>query len=94
MNQEFLNELKASGYVHTPLPLHFERSFEATLEDKEILKRRVLWHDGEESAFTYTGPGEMFLAEGKKEISTLKSSKTENILIQKVKSILKFLKLC
>ena len=62
MNQRFEEELRASAYVHLPLPLHQERSLEARIENKPVLERRVLWQDGSLSAWQAEDMGKISLA--------------------------------
>ncbi len=64
MNQNFMKDLLASGYVHAPLALHPENSLEAVLPNKEVLARKSIWYNGSESDFIHNGTGKMFLAEG------------------------------
>ena len=56
MKDSFLQELKESGYLHFPLPLHRERSLEAERQKKEVLKARWLWcgKEGEEKETYFT----------------------------------------
>ena len=39
----FLEEVRQSGYVHSPLPLHPERGLESTFGAKRILSSRILF---------------------------------------------------
>lgn len=64
MNREFMREVEASGYIHRPLPLHPERSLEAELANKQVLKRKSIWHNGTECDFIHSGVGNMYLAQG------------------------------
>lgn len=43
LKQEFLQELQDSLYVHRPLPLHRERSLEASFPKKKVLASRLLY---------------------------------------------------
>ncbi|MBQ2668459.1 MAG: glycoside hydrolase family 9 protein [Clostridia bacterium] len=47
MNKEFLRELMETGYVHSPLPLHEERSLHAEQQKKPVTASRVIWNGGE-----------------------------------------------
>ncbi|MBP3704210.1 MAG: glycoside hydrolase family 9 protein, partial [Clostridia bacterium] len=47
MREEFRRELIETGYVHSPLPLHEERSLHTEQLSKPVLARRVLWNGGE-----------------------------------------------
>lgn len=47
MKKEFKQELIQTGYIHSPLPLHQERSLEAERAKKEVLKSRPIWTDSE-----------------------------------------------
>lgn len=63
MLETFRKELIESGYVHSPLPLHRERSLEAERERKPVLKRRAVWKNG--SALpVQSGIGRMEIVEG------------------------------
>lgn len=42
MQQEFLQELQDSLYIHRPLPIHAERSVEAGFAGKKVLQRRAI----------------------------------------------------
>lgn len=46
MNQEFRQELQRSLYIHRPLPLHEERSREASFPAKEVLSATALYTNG------------------------------------------------
>lgn len=50
MREEFLQELQESLYLHRPLPLHEERSLEASFPDKKVLLSKVLYGDGKRIA--------------------------------------------
>ena len=43
MHEEFLRELQESLYLHRPLPLHRERSLEASFPRKKLLASRILF---------------------------------------------------
>lgn len=43
MLKEFCEELIQTGYIHSPLPLHQERSLEAQRAEKEVMARRIIW---------------------------------------------------
>lgn len=58
MKDSFLQELINTGYVHSPLPLHQERSLEAERAAKEVLKKKDIWKDGDEMPLR-TGNGKM-----------------------------------
>ncbi len=58
MLETFRKELVQSGYIHSPLPLHRERSLEAEREKKEVLKRKAVWKEGPYSP-VQSGIGEM-----------------------------------
>ena len=58
MKETFRNELIATGYIHSPLPLHEERSLLAEQLKKPVLEKRVLWNGGE-GAPVHTGIGTM-----------------------------------
>ena len=63
MDGEFEKELRESGYIHRPLPLHRERSLEERLKQKEILESRPLWEAGSGCDFICREQGEAFRAE-------------------------------
>ena len=44
MLETFREELIQTGYIHSPLPLHPERSLEAEQAAKEVLERRIIWN--------------------------------------------------
>lgn len=44
----FREELIRTGYIHSPLPLHQERSLEAERAKKKILNRKILWNGEQE----------------------------------------------
>lgn len=46
MREEFLRELQNSLYLHRPLPLHEECSFEAKFPEKEVTHSLVLYGEG------------------------------------------------
>ncbi len=50
LKQEFAQELQDSLYVHRPLPLHRERSLEASFPQKKVLASRVLYGREEQAA--------------------------------------------
>lgn len=58
MRQEFKEELIRTGYIHSPLPLHAERSLEAERTRKKVLQRKTLW-DGEGICPKLSGIGVM-----------------------------------
>ena len=58
MREIFRRELIQTGYVHSPLPLHQEKSLEAEREGKEIVRRRIIW-DGGENMPSHSGIGTM-----------------------------------
>lgn len=64
MREAFRKELEASGYVHSPLPLHQERSLEAEREKKEVKDRRKIW-DGTQKMPELLGIGALSLQENK-----------------------------
>lgn len=66
MREAFLNELKASGFVHRPLPLHREKSLEAAMAEKKVLKEKTVYPG--EAKLTVTGVGTM--EEGRDEEGT------------------------
>ena len=43
MKETFRKELIQTGYVHSPLPLHQEKSLEREREEKPILAKKVIW---------------------------------------------------
>lgn len=45
MQESFRRELIKTGYVHSPLPLHQERSLEAERERKTVLKKKSIWNE-------------------------------------------------
>lgn len=49
MRETFREELMGTGYIHSPLPLHRERSLEAHQAAKEVLERKSIW-DGADPA--------------------------------------------
>lgn len=56
MNREFLQELRDSLYVHRPLPLHPERSLEASFPGKKVLASKILY-DGRTAVSRPQGSG-------------------------------------
>lgn len=58
MKAEFKRELLASGYVHSPLPLHEEHSLETEELNKPVIARHVLW-DGGANPPQHSGIGKM-----------------------------------
>ena len=58
MRKTFCRELIQTGYIHSPLPLHQERSLEAEQAQKDIVKRRTIWNGGEEMP-SHSGIGTM-----------------------------------
>ena len=58
MKDSFRKELLESGYVHSPLPLHEEKSLHTEQLKKPVLKKRVLWN-GETELPQHEGIGEM-----------------------------------
>lgn len=58
MRETFRNELIRTGYLHSPLPLHKERSLEAEREKKEVLFFREIWN-GSENMPEHLGIGTM-----------------------------------
>lgn len=50
MREEFLRELQDSLYLHRPLPLHEERSLEASFPNKKVITSRVLYGKDEMAA--------------------------------------------
>lgn len=65
MQREFLKELEQTGYVHSPLPLHYEKSLEAGLEKKAVLKEKSIWKNGTLEKITQLGSAAVTLEEGK-----------------------------
>ena len=63
MNREFLKDLSDSGFIHKPLPLHPEKSLEATLENKEVLKSKTIWKNGNLDGVTQSGSATLGLSE-------------------------------
>lgn len=63
MQDQFREELIRTGYIHSPLPLHQERSLEAERARKKVLKSRILW-DGEENMPSQSGIGTISRTEG------------------------------
>lgn len=63
MVETFRKELIESGYIHSPLPLHRERSLEAEREKKAVLKRKTIWKEAG-CAPVQSGIGGMEIAEG------------------------------
>lgn len=51
MRELFRDELVRSGYLHTPLPLHREKSLESECAKKEVLSRRLLVQNGQDMPF-------------------------------------------
>lgn len=47
MLESFKQELIQTGYVHSPLPLHQEKSLEAERAAKKVLNRRSVWTKGD-----------------------------------------------
>ena len=56
MHSEFLQELRDSLYIHRPLPLHPERSLEASFPRKKVLRSKPLY-DGQTSVSPPRGNG-------------------------------------
>ena len=56
MKETFRKELIVSGYVHSPLPLHQEKSLEREREEKPALARKVIW-DGTQKLPEHSGRG-------------------------------------
>ena len=50
MREEFQRELRESLYIHRPLPLHQERSLEASFPAKRVLASKVLYGGGSAAA--------------------------------------------
>lgn len=58
MRETFRRELIQTGYVHSPLPLHQEKSLETERAGKDIVRRRDIWN-GEERMPAHSGIGTM-----------------------------------
>ncbi len=58
MKEAFKRELLETGYIHSPLPLHEEKSLLAEQLKKPVLNRRILWNGGE-NAPQHAGIGTM-----------------------------------
>ena len=58
MQKTFQEELIRTGYIHSPLPLHTERSLEAERAKKEVKKRKRIW-DGGKDMPVHSGIGRM-----------------------------------
>ena len=56
MKETFRKELIQTGYVHSPLPLHQEKSLEREREEKPILAKKVIW-DGTQKLPEHSGRG-------------------------------------
>lgn len=63
MLESFRKELRESGYIHRPLPLHEERSLEAELWQKPVAAEKPLWTAGGPYAPRHDGIGGMSLPE-------------------------------
>lgn len=63
MDQVFEKELLESGYLHRPLPLHRERSLEADMEKKPVLKLKDIWKEGMKEP-VHTGIGTVTVKDG------------------------------
>ena len=63
MRDTFREELIQTGYIHSPLPLHQEKSLEAEMAKKEVLKSRIFW-SGEQDMPFWSGIGIMKKMEG------------------------------
>lgn len=63
IREQFRKELIQTGYIHSPLPLHQERSLEAEKQQKKVLCRRMIW-DGKAEMPSQSGIGTMDRVEG------------------------------
>ena len=52
MKETFRKELIQTGYVHSPLPLHQEKSLEREREEKPILAKKVIWDGTQKTSGT------------------------------------------
>ena len=59
----FREELIQTGYIHSPLPLHQEKSLEAECAKKKVMNRKVIWN-GEQEMPSKSGIGTMEKTEG------------------------------
>ncbi len=59
MKSEFIQELKDSGYIHAPLPLHQEKSLEQENREKPVRKRKTVWNDGQGAPVSRRGIGSL-----------------------------------
>ena len=59
----FLEEVRQSGYVHSPLPLHPERGLESAFGAKRILSSRILCDMESLSGWSHKGVGSMALTD-------------------------------
>ena len=64
MKEIFQKELISSGYVHSPLPLHQEKSLEREREEKPVLARSVIW-DGSQRLPEHSGRGAVAKRDGR-----------------------------
>ncbi|MCL2663264.1 MAG: glycoside hydrolase family 9 protein [Oscillospiraceae bacterium] len=70
MREEFRKELINTGYVHKLLPLHEERSVEARLLKKPVLKEHSLWDGVDAAPWAKEGVGEISCRDGNLRITT------------------------
>ncbi len=63
MKLEFLEEIKKSGYIHRPLPLHEERSLETRNKEKEVLDSISLEKLVNRCEWNHRGIGEIIVGE-------------------------------
>lgn len=63
MRETFREELMRTGYIHSPLPLHQERSLEEERRRKPVVRSRSLWN-GEGALPSLTGIGRMEVVQG------------------------------
>lgn len=59
MLESFRKELRESGYIHRPLPLHRERSLETELERKTVIGEKALWKGKNSYIPKHEGIGEL-----------------------------------
>ncbi len=62
MEREFLIDIAQSGFIHKPLPLHTEKSLEATLELKEVLAEKTVWQNSDLGDWTADGSATLTLS--------------------------------
>lgn len=64
MLESFQKELRESGYVHRPLPLHEERSLEREMERRQVNSEKTLWNQGGPCFPRHEGIGKLAQLQG------------------------------